>query len=421
MCTNEECASDELSINQIGLSVTGLLERYELSRFGHRFGEHLEISERIQDRLIEAIFPLRNLCWECARPSIEMAMDWRFSLLDWGIPLNLHKTIAAALEQISTLPAEWNEYFLRIYAESIKEKRIKTFVSVDLEELTSLVLLAFNSNMSVRGLEEVTHCLDVMTSYAITIEDVRGMVIAGYRNESDMELLCWSELDENGLYFLYSGRIPSRLLLEQISGDIKGYLKYVSVLDGLCSVEFLDSDFEERDVQTLLSTELTPEFLAEISHRLVDDDAMEKIFDDLDDDFVDFHGTDFVKQFANSVRALLSVRLDMTRENLVQFWGLSAAMILHVIDNNLEEEDHYRLARLVDDVKSFDGWLREMDQFDEPQEVGEWAKFGFKPNEAVSWKSSGFEPTSASKWREIVDNPEVARRRSDAGIRLEID
>jgi hypothetical protein len=402
MCANENCPY-EYGISIIGTqrSAIDLLWQFELSRFGPNFQFQNELSVDDENRLIDAAFPYRNLCWGCARTQIENAMQWRFSWLDRGIWLTEHAALLQNIEKVQPISGEWIEFL------------ILNSVGEWICEYTNEDLGLVFQELELRRVN-AEQVIDICTWYkqsfgeSIELDHLLDLLRDGYR---DSEFL--KSLDREDVYRLIVCReVPPLKVLSSLGGKLDEFFLMQSV--------YWNHLYEDNDacqfIERLIELNVGIVLLRELAEDLLEDDDMQVVIDEFDDYFQDFMNRSFSNQFLESIVQIRQVGFELTRENLIQYWGMSSELILYVVDNGLLSEDILRIARVVDKPSELVSWLKNGFDLIPYDEVRDWVKFGFLSNDAHEWCSSGFDAETANIWRKVTDNSVAARRRLEAGI-----
>jgi hypothetical protein len=403
MCGNTECESEnpvsieDHRVDNQTTSALAVLQLRELDRYEKQFGYHPEIENEEEDRLVEATFHVRKLCWDCARPSIEEAMRWRFRWLDEGISLAKHDELIEFLDYYQPLEDEWNDLLVWNYRENI-------FEWSDYSSLEEQVYSFAAQGVSPENVKSIAEWCKRNFREPASIDHIEVLINAGFRDEDDMDLLEFDELQE---HLEQEQKIPSKETLVKLGIDgsmYHGFMLAVLSFDGLWP--------EESDVIDLVRTSVTLDQLAAIDSYLDEDDRMQAIL-------MEFEGDELLHQvFVNTIAALVKVGLNVDNDNVIKYWGLNSELVLHVIDNDLLTDDVLRIARLLKEPSELMGWLTLNSGQIEPDEIQEWAKLGFDAQTALKWRAADFDAEIAQQWRAVIDDPVVAQRRISAGIQI---
>jgi hypothetical protein len=413
MCINKECQSvspKSIEDHRFGdqtMQAAGILQIHELDRFEKGFGAHPEIVEEAENRLIDVLFRLRQLCWDCARPEIEKEMSWNFSWLDFGISLEKHEDVFEFINYYQPLDDAWNDLL-------VINHDLALFGLSDDDDTVHDKLIGFKEQgVTPENVVEIAEWFRLRFREPIQIDELAICFDAGYRTEADMEMLYDIELDRD---LLYGRIIPSKATLFRMGIDGTTFKDYKDVLYRVYLPRFLEP--QEAEVERLFSSGVELDRLRELDEDLLTDPCMEEVLSELADECRSFESDSPYDIFTKTVSALSKVCLELTTENIAKYWGLSDELILHIVDNGLLSDEVLRIARLVEEPTQLNGWLAFNENTIEAGEIREWVKAGFDAQDAVGWKTAEFDAESAAKWRMVVDNPTVARRRLDAGIQL---
>jgi hypothetical protein len=414
MCINKECQSDSpksIEDHRFGdqtMQAAGILQIHELDRFEKSFGAHPEIAEEAENRLIDVLFRLRQLCWDCARPEIEKEMSWKFSWLDFGISLEKHEDVSEFLNYYQPLDDAWNDLL-------VINHDLKLFGFSDDDDTVHDKLVSFKEQgVTPENVVEIAEWFRLQFREPIQIDELGMHFDAGYRSETDMKMLYDNDLFQD----LSFNCIPSKALLLNVGIDGATFKNYEDVLYRLTEYRFMAEAPQEVQVERLLLSGIEIDRLREIDEEIGFNPLMSEVMDELDDEAKNAKGESIFDIFTKTVSALSKVCLELTTENIAKYWGLSDELILHIVDNGLLSDEVLRIARLVEEPTQLNGWLAFNENTIEAGEIREWVKAGFDAQDAVRWKVAEFDAESAAKWRMVVDNPTVARRRLDAGIQL---
>jgi hypothetical protein len=414
MCGNENCQfADAISIQEKGFDGLSLLEIYEFSLFEERFGKHPEISVDVEAQFVDVLFPLRKICWGCARGSIAEAMGWHFDYLNFGFPLADHEDLDF-LEVFRFMGQEWMDLLLW--------NMQKSFIELsNNDEEVKLFERYIADGISPQSVRAIAEWHRYKSNHSIAVDVLNKILDAGYRDNSDLEMITKNCLEEA----LSWGRsIPSKSTLIKMSTNSDGFDEYSDLLWNL--YEGLSNGPSETDVENLWRTGLEIEELKELGHLLFDDALMSfiysedgsflEIYSDLDGNYFDIAERNLYVAFASTLQSIREVGVELSRANVAKYWGMSALMILFVIDNGIRDADHLRIARYVRSSSELHGWISAGQEDIPLDEVQLWIKSGFVATSAMEWKIAGFDAVSAAKWKVSIDNPVVARRRLEAGI-----
>ncbi len=248
------------------------------------------------------------------------------------------------------------------------------------------------------------------TGSNIYVMKLNLLIDAGYRNEKDLELLSCSDLP----FLLSYGTIPPKEYLLSRKSALNQFLSYSNAL---WKLEINVAGPSGLDVLNILNTGIRAVNLEQIIAKLNVSFPLSDVFGELDGELNNFRGESFYKMFAKTINSVSETGLTVNNENLVKFWALASDMILHLVDRDLLAIDNLKIARLMDSIEELDSWLLTEPGVLQVGQVKDWRLYGFAASEAEQWGKSGFSPKLASKWREVVDDPIVARRRVDAGIK----
>jgi hypothetical protein len=237
------------------------------------------------------------------------------------------------------------------------------------------------------------------------------LIDAGFRSEKDLSLLSCEDL----LILLSYGTIPPKEFLESNADGLEQFLAYSNVL---WNFNFRDESPTGIEVVNLLSTGLHPSGLETLVREIYSPIISHKSDYGLDAHLRNVRGQGFYDTLTETVISLSETGLMVNAANILKYWALSEDMILHLIDRDLLDLDSLKIARLMDSTDELDTWVLIQPGVIAAGQVKKWRRYGFEANEAEQWSRAGFSAGSASKWRKNVNDPIVARRRIDAGIRL---
>jgi hypothetical protein len=420
MCSNEKCQSliptriEDHRIDDQTMNTTAILQMYELSRYEEGSRVHPELSTDVDEQLIHVLFEVRKLCWECARPTIEEAMGWKFDLLDQGISLDKHEEIIEFLDCFQPLDEEWNHLLVWVFL----ERKIEFH---DHDELQDQLIALQSKDVAAESVRAMAEWLRQMFSTQITIEELVHCVDAGFVTSEDLELLNYDNLkwDIENL-----NPLPSKKVLLQFGIDGNQFHQYMEVLLTLEAVAEYPTELE---IVTLVETGATLSQLSCFRDYLDDSldsewaesnrsESLQSIFDQLNDDDCNFKGISAYKLFSRTVKALIDAGLVLSYENLARYWDLSSQLILFVIDHDLLTDDTMRIARLVETPAELLAWLELGTEVIAVDEIHEWVLAGFNADDAAKWKLEGFDAAIARQWSGVIDDPVIALRRRSAGI-----
>ena len=404
------------------MNTIAILHLHEIARFEEQFGLHPEISMEVDDQLIDALFESKGLCWDCARPAIEEAMNWKFYLLDKGISLDKHERIIEFLDDFQPLDDDWNA----LLAWVLLEEKIDYS---DGRDMLREALVAFQiQGVAAENLQEMAKWLYWKFRRPVTTEELAHCVNAGFATSDDLDFLNYVNLkwDIENL-----NPLPSKDVLMELEIDGSQYHQFeqvfVSLFDWGCYAT-------ESEIAALVKTGICIDQLAVfVDEHLADgdedrgedadtsrDELMDTIFDQLDLDFCNLEGISVFTLFSRTVKSIVNVGLTLSFKNLATYWGLSESLILFVIDNGLVTDDVLKIAQLVKTPAELVGWLERADDAIEADEIHEWVLAGFDAEDATKWKREGFNAEIAQQWRAVTDDPVVAQRRISAGIQMGI-
>ena len=412
MCINRDCQSEarkSIEDHRFGhqtMPAAGILQVHELDRFEKRFGAHPEIAEEVENRLIDVLFRVRQLCWHCARPEIEEEMSWNFSWLNFGVSLEKHEDVFEFISYYQPLDDAWNDVL-------VINHDLKLFGLSDDDTVHDKLIGFKEQGVTPENLVEIAEWFRLRFREPIQIDELALCFDAGYRTKADMEMLYDNELQQD---LSYGRSIPSRATLFRMGIDGTTFKDYKDVFYRLNLPGFLEP--QEAEVERLFASGVDLDRLRELDEGLMTDPCMEEVLSELDDECRSFESDSPYDIFTKTVSALSKVCLEFTTENIAKYWGLSDELILHIVDNGLLSDEVLRIARLVEELTQLNGWLAFNENTIEATEIREWVKAGFDAQDAVRWKVAEFDAELAAKWRIVVDNPTVARRRLDAGIQL---
>ena len=402
MCANKNCPYElGFSIYETQRSAVDLLGVFELNRFGKEFDLENYLTQEDENRLVDAVFPFRHLCWECARSRIEDAMQWRFAWLDLGVWLTDHAELLKNIEVVRPISDEWIELLVL----SSANKWISEFRTDDLKKAIHEFV---NSGIEVEQVIDICSWYRHLFDESIEIEHLCNVIRAGYLNS---QFLCTLDTDE--IYgFINWGGLPPLRILAGLGGGLDEFLEMQSIFWD----EFREDDDACDFIERLIHLNVDIGLLKVLSEELLEDAAMEAVVDELDDDLQDFRNRSFANQFLDSIVQVRGAGFELSRENIMQYWGLSSDLILQIVDNDLFSDEVFKMARVVENPEELASWLETGSELISHDLVRDWVKIGFSANEAHEWRQSGFDAETASRWRQVTDNPVAARRRIEAGI-----
>lgn len=423
MCSNENCESltpvsiEDHRVNDETMNTIAILHMHEIARFEKHFGLHPELSMEVDDQLIDALFESKGLCWECARPAIEEAMQWKFYLLHQGISLDKHEIIIEFLEDFQPLDDDWNALLAWVLLEA------KIDYSYD-HVMFREVLIAFQAQgVTAENVQSMAKWLYRKFRRSITPEELAHCVNAGFVTSDDLDLLDHVNLkwDIENL-----NPLPSKDVLMELEIDGSRYQQFEQVFVSLFSWGCYATESEIAElVKTGISLDQLAVFVEEPLGDEEEEEAgpsreelMDAIFDQLDIDYCNLEGISVFTLFSRTVKSIVNVGLTLSLKNLSTYWGLSEPLILFVIDNGLVTDDVLKIAQLVKTPAELVGWLERDDDAIEADEIHEWVLAGFDADDATKWKREGFDAEIAQQWRTVIDDPVVAQRRISAGIQI---
>jgi hypothetical protein len=402
MCANQKCPYEYgVSIYETQKTAVDLLWMFELTHFGREFELENFLSADDENRLVDAVFPFRHLCWECARSRIENAMHWRFSWLDLGVWLTEHAALLKIVDDLQPISDEWIDFFiLNSVNEWVCEYAVEDFV---------LKIKEFElGGIQAEQVIDICSWFKRWFDEPIELAHLSDVIGAGYMNSEYL-----SSLDSDEVYdFIKWGVIPPLRILVSLGGQLDEFLQMRAI--------FWDDLREDDDpcefIERLIHLEINIDLLRALSDNLVDDEEMEVVVDELDDELQDFSNRSFTNQFLDSIMQVKNAGFEVSRENLIRYWGLSSDLIFYVVDNDLLSRDELKIARLVEKPLELASWLETGFELIPHDSVRNWLKFGFSANDAHEWCRSGFDAETANLWRHVTVEPVAARRRIEAGI-----
>jgi hypothetical protein len=167
--------------------------------------------------------------------------------------------------------------------------------------------------------------------------------------------------------------IPPLRILVSLGGQLDEFLQMRAI--------FWDDLREDDDpcefIERLIHLEINIDLLRALSDNLVDDEEMEVVVDELDDELQDFSNRSFTNQFLDSIMQVKNAGFEVSRENLIRYWGLSSDLIFYVVDNDLLSRDELKIARLVEKPLELASWLETGFELIPHDSVRNWLKFGF--------------------------------------------
>ena len=424
MCSNENCDSltpvsiEDHRVNDETMNTIAILHMHEIARFEKHFGLHPELSMEVDDQLIDALFESKGLCWDCARPAIEDAMNWKFYLLDKGISLDKHESIIEFLDDFQPLDDDWNALLAWVFL----EEKIDYY---DDSNTLRETLVAFQmQGVTAENLQEMAKWLSWKFRRPVTTEQLAHCVNAGFVTSDDLDLLNHVNLKWDIEFF---NPLPSKDVLMELEIDGSQYQQFEQVFVSLFN---WGTYATESEIAALVKTGISIDQLAVFVDEPLDDDEEEKeaepsreelmdsIFNQLDPDYCNLEGISVFTLFSRTVKAIVNVGLTLSFKNLATYWGLSESLILFVIDSGLVTDDVLKIAQLVKTPAELVGWLERDDDAIEAGEIYQWVLAGFDAEDATKWKREGFNAEIAQQWRAVIDDPVVAQRRISAGIQI---
>jgi len=438
-----------------------------------RVGTHLGIGDA--EKLIDLAFQFRNWCWQCARNGIQSEMKWDFGFLRYGIILDHHEEYLRFFKEIDEQPENWRNCLSGLVLEGGVELGLFGFENLNISDFVNQLRV---TGISVDELQTlamfISKEIDDPWNDEVSLLD---LVNKGYRTDSDLALLSECQRFPWNFY----GLIPLKTTLLATGG----YDNYEQFQSFLWNINVEDDEKEEARILQLVDVGVPIETLTDLGSMLFDDEVedvsdsevrdeyLQSIFDDLDDDLTDLNGNDFFECFVATLKMMQEIKLTINFSNFTKFWSMSSKSVLKAIDNEENNLNYFRSARLFeedeqiatmaslldDELPLEDAYLlttkiqdstvinamslygisrelivhlaRQEEDFPLHQtlqwldagfavtsldEILHWWRHGFSPDSYRTWHDAGFSPSVAQSWRRHTEDPLVALRRIKAGI-----
>jgi hypothetical protein len=439
------------------------------------------------EKLIDLSFHLRNWCWRCARDRIQSEMKWDFGLLKFGIILNHHKMYLNFIKDLDDQPEDWRTCLTKLVLDH--GLSLAWFM---VSELTASEYINQIRELGIQAHQFEAFASHVARTFSFTWNSpgsLLELLQKGYWSDVDVDLLSQSQRFAEDLYMDFNGLLPLVTTL-LITG---GYANYAQYRSFLWNIKVEDDEKEEARILQLVDVGVPIETLTDLGSMLFDyefdddfddevehvsdsevrDEYLQSIFDDLDDDLTDLNGNDFFECFVATLKMMQEIKLTINFSNFTKFWSMSSKSVLKAIDNEENNLNYFRSARLFEEdeqiatmaslldyelpledayllttkiqdstvinAMSLRGISRELivhlarQEEDFPlhqtvqwldagfavtslDEILHWWRHGFSPDSYRTWHDAGFSPSVAQSWRRHTEDPLVALRRIKAGI-----